>query len=64
MKGSRGSRFHGRINDAADAFFYSLGYWVAHHAKLTVFISIGLIIACCFGFVKFEIETAGEHGRD
>eukprot|EP00904_Undaria_pinnatifida_P008203 jgi/Undpi1/4512/HiC_scaffold_18.g07866.m1 len=60
MGGSRTSRFHGRINDAADAFFYRLGYWVAHHAKLTVFISIGLIIACCFGFVNFEIETAGE----
>lgn len=58
--GSRWSRFHGRINEKADAFFYRLGYWVSNNAKLTLAISVVLIVACCFGFANFEIVTAGE----
>ena len=61
--GSRWPRFHGRINNSADAFFYRLGYWVSKHAKLTLAISVVSIIGCCFGFANFEVVTSGEYGR-
>ncbi|CAM9260832.1 unnamed protein product [Ectocarpus sp. 13 AM-2016] len=50
------SRFHGRINEVADNFFYRLGYWVATHPKWTLLISLVFVIACCFGFANFRIE--------
>lgn len=53
------SRVHGRTTDAADAFFYSLGYWVSKNAKLTLALSLGAVISCCFGFVNLDIVTAG-----
>ncbi|CBJ26537.1 conserved unknown protein [Ectocarpus siliculosus] len=63
--GSKGSsawpRFHDRINEVADNFFYRLGYWVATHPKRTLLISLVLVIACCFGFANFRIE--GDDGE-
>ena len=55
--GSAWERFHARINDTADSFFYCLGYWVATHPKRTLFVSVVLVIACCFGFANFRIEA-------
>lgn len=52
---------HDKVNEAADSFFYSLGYWVATHTKLTLFISLLSVIVCCFGFANFELETDGEY---
>ena len=54
------SRCHGRINRVADNFFYRLGLWVASHPKLTLFTSLVLVIACCFGFANFRVESDGE----
>ena len=51
---------HGKINHVADNFFYRLGYWVATHPKATLAISLSLVIACCFGFANFEVESDGE----
>lgn len=62
--GSTWSRGHRRMNDAANSFFYRLGYWVATHAKSTVLISLVLVAACCFGFASFRQETDGKgHGE-
>lgn len=58
--GSGWERFHARINDMADSFFYRLGYWVATHTRRTLFISLVLVIACCQGFANFRIEADGE----
>lgn len=58
--GSAWSRFHARINESADNFFYRLGGWVAHHPRRTLFVSIALVVACCFGFANFRIENDGE----
>ena len=57
---SRWTRTHGKANQMAGRFFYRLGYWVAGHPKWTLLISLVLVIACCFGFAKFEIENNGE----
>lgn len=54
------SRVHGKINHVADNFFYRLGYWVATHPKATLTISLALVIACCFGFANFEVESDGK----
>ncbi|CAM9613684.1 unnamed protein product [Ectocarpus sp. 12 AP-2014] len=59
-KGSAWSRIHPRVNEAADNFFYHLGYWVATHPKRTLLISLVFVIACCFGFANFRIEGDGE----
>lgn len=48
------------MNGVADNFFYRLGYWVAKHPKMTLFISLLLVIGCSFGFVNFETESDGE----
>ena len=40
--------------EAADNFFYRLGYWVATHAKLTLLICLVFVAVCCSGFVNFE----------
>ncbi|CAM9198844.1 unnamed protein product, partial [Ectocarpus sp. 12 AP-2014] len=59
-KGSVWSRFHARVNEVADSFFYRLGHWVATHPKRTLLISVVFVIACCFGFANFRIESKGE----
>ncbi|CAM9899558.1 unnamed protein product, partial [Ectocarpus sp. 12 AP-2014] len=59
-KGSTWSRIHARVNEAADNFFYRLGYWVATRPKRTLLISLVFVIACCFGFANFRIEGDGE----
>ncbi|CAN0008284.1 unnamed protein product [Ectocarpus sp. 12 AP-2014] len=60
LKGSSWSRFHGRINEVADNFFYRLGYRVATNPKRTLLISLVFVVACCFGFANFTIEADGE----
>ncbi|CAM9415157.1 unnamed protein product, partial [Ectocarpus sp. 8 AP-2014] len=62
-KGSAWSTFHARVNEAADNFFYRLGYWVATHPKRTLLISLVFVIACCFGFANFRIEGDGEESE-
>lgn len=57
------SRVHAQITDAADAFFYKLGYRVAKNAKLTLSVSLLLVVACGFGFTKLNVVTAGERRR-
>ena len=54
---------HGKINHVADNFFYRLGYWVATHPKATLTISLLLVVACCFGFANFVVESDGERER-
>eukprot|EP00752_Nemacystus_decipiens_P008590 g7670.t1 len=58
--GSAWSRFHARINESADNFFYRLGRWVATYPKRTLFVCVVLVIACCFGFANFRLENDGE----
>ncbi|CAM9366798.1 unnamed protein product, partial [Ectocarpus sp. 8 AP-2014] len=60
LKGSSWSRFHGKINEVADNFFYRLGYRVATNPKRTLLISFAFVAACCFGFANFTIEADGE----
>ncbi|CBJ26534.1 conserved unknown protein [Ectocarpus siliculosus] len=60
LKGSSWSRFHGRINEVANNFFYRLGYRVATNPKRTLLISLAFVVACCFGFANFTIEADGE----
>ena len=59
-RGAWWQRLHSKANGAADHFFYRLGYWVATHPKLTLLISLLLVIACCFGFARFEVDNSGE----
>eukprot|EP00903_Cladosiphon_okamuranus_P015713 g14505.t1 len=59
--GNAWSRFHARINERADNFFYRLGRGVAFRPKRTLFISIVLVVACCFGFANFRVENDGEN---
>lgn len=51
---------HAKANDVADNFFYKLGYRVARHPKLTLLISLVLVLVCCWGFKNFEYVTDGE----
>ena len=51
---------HAKANDVVDNFFYHLGYRVATHPKLTLLISLVLVLVCCWGFKNFESENDGE----
>eukprot|EP00903_Cladosiphon_okamuranus_P022061 g20288.t1 len=58
--GSGWERFHARVNEKADNFFYRLGYGVATRPKLTLLVSVVLVVACCFGFTNFRVEDDSE----
>lgn len=63
VKGNRWARFHRTVNQAADDFYYRLGFWVASNPKKTLAAGTLFVILCCFGLVRFRIETDGErHG--
>lgn len=53
-------RFHSSITHAVDGFYYRLGYWVANHTRVTLSISLVLVILCCFGFGNFTVESDSE----
>lgn len=59
-KGGAWLRFHSTVNHAVDNFYYRLGYWVATHSRVTIGISLLLVILCCFGFANFTVESDGE----
>lgn len=54
------SRFHERLNHAADNFYYDVGLWVATQTKLTLLMSTAVVILCSLGLMNFSTDTEGD----